>query len=228
MNPEQHDEPRRLEGISELAAVGDFIRMHGLRISLWAAAALAVGIGASGYRGCARHHDAEATRLFSSARTIQDLETVVEKYPSADAAPLALLRLAKAYYDVGRYDLALQKYSDFIDRFGAHDLVKAAELGRIHCREALGQFREAERDFRAFAAANADNYLTPQAVFGRARCLEQMDLYNEARIVYEDFIATRPDSGWMPRAKQALETLQEKIESTQPEASAPSAGDDTP
>jgi predicted negative regulator of RcsB-dependent stress response len=207
----------------DLHHVKQFFQQHGLRIVVNVVVAVAVIASVLFYRGCGSRREQQATSQLGTARSVQDLEAVVARYPSAAVAPVATLRLAKAYFDTGYYDLALAKYNEFGTRFGAHELARVAEMGRIHCTEAKGQVQEAAQAFKAFAAAHPTHYLAAQAIFGEARCLEQLGRLDDARVIYEDFVTRHPKSGWHSRAQEALETVNKKIKKQGSSPAAPVA-----
>ena len=152
-----------------------------------------------------------SSEMLSSARSVQDLEMVIARHPSTLAAPLALLRLAKAHFDSGNYEVALNKYDEFKLKFPEHQMADAADLGKIHCMEARGQLAEALTAFTTFVRGHPDHFLRPQALFGQARCLQQLGRLREARTLYEDFIAKNPGSVWLSRAEESLRTVTRKL-----------------
>ena len=154
---------------------------------------------------------AEANLRLGSARSVADLEAILNDFGGSDVAPLASLSLAKLHFENGNYTAALAQYERFLKDWPGHDLRPAAELGRIFCIEARGgqeAAREAAVAFAAFAAAQPGHYLAPQAVFGHARCLDQLDRLDEARAIIEDFIAAQPGSPWAARAEELLADIQ--------------------
>lgn len=196
----------------ELHALRDFLRQHGLRLAIGAGVAVLIVLAVSIYRGRADAARQQAMQMLMSARTLQDLQVLIDEHPGAAAAPLALLKSAKLYYDSGDYDTSLNKYDAFTETYGDHEMADAARMGRLHCLEARYQLDEALAGYEAFAAENAGHFLESQAHFGRARCLQELGRLEEARTVYEDFMAANPDSGWLQRAEERLRVLTDKIE----------------
>ena len=123
------------------------------------------------------------------------------------AAKLALLQSAKAQYDNGDFVAAQSSYQDFLSKYPAHPMVSVAELGKIHCVEALGNTDAALAAFSQFATQNPQHFLTPIAIFGKARCLQELKRYAEARATYEDFLAANPKTPWMGDVNEALKQL---------------------
>lgn len=184
---------------------------YGLPVLLAIVVAALVFGGAQAYRTWRVNRATRASEALTRANSFNELEAVVADFPGTSSAPLALLRLARAYYDQGNYDLALTKYDLFIAKHGKHPLAGAATLGRLHAREAQGHADEALAGFAAFAAQHPTDYLTPQAIFGQIRCLERLERVAEAKALCEDFIAAQDeDSDWLPRAEETLQGLRRK------------------
>jgi predicted negative regulator of RcsB-dependent stress response len=218
-----HDEHHHEGGIPELEQVKAFWRDHGTHITI-AAAVIAVAVfGSNLYRSHKRRALADASAQLAAARSTQDLEAIVADYGSTPSAPLALLQLGKAAYDMGDYNGAMAHYENFAARYDDHELASVAEVGLIHCREARGELQAAEAAFKAFAAADPAHFLAATAELGQARCLEQLGRFDDARIIYENMVANRGDSMWGDRAAEQLETLDDRIETynNPPVASAP-------
>jgi tetratricopeptide (TPR) repeat protein len=202
--------PETVAPPDELRQLRALWESHGTALLVAVAVALLAASAAMLYRNHTRRSADEAARSLASARNAQDLEDLITRRPSAAVVPLATLKLAKAYFDGGNYDLALAKYQEFGDKFPSHSMAAVAEIGRLHCQEAKGQTEEAAKAYREFALKHPDSFLAPQAVLGEARCLEALGRLNEARTVYEDFIAAKPESGWKPRAEELLEGINKK------------------
>lgn len=172
-----------------------------------AAIAIVLITGIFLYRARSESNEENAGRMLGEARSTQALQSIMSQYSRTTAAKLALLQMAKIQYDAGDYVAALSSYTDFLSRNPTHLMASVAELGRIHCNEAMGQTADALVAFTAFAAKNPDHYLAPQALFGKARCLQQLARLPEARAVYEDFLAAHPKTPWKNDIEQALRQL---------------------
>jgi len=199
----QHDEIRQLMR---------FLRIHAIPMAVGTCIILVAIIAVLLYRDYRRKGIEKASLMLSLAYSVQDLETLVAQHRSTPTAPLALMKLAKAYFDSGNYDMALNKYAEFEMEYPDHPLVEVAELGKAHCLEARGQLEEALSAFIAFSAQQPDHFLTSQAIFGQARCLEQLRRYREAKALCEDFVTLHPESGWVLRAEQSLAAINRKLE----------------
>lgn len=207
--------------VNEVEVVRLFLQRHGTAIALALLVVVALAAGLTSYRRWSRGRRERSVRELGMARSVQDLEALIERYPGSTAASVALLRLAKEQYNLGRYDLALRKYDEFLKKYPEHVFAPAAELGRVHGLEARGQLREALDGYRAFAARHPGHHLEPQAVLGEARCLEDLGRLEDARIVYEDFLAGNPDSIWSARAEESLEEVRRRLSRSSETVSAP-------
>jgi TolA-binding protein len=191
-----------------------FVSKHGTRIGLAAAVLLVFAAATVLYQSSRRRKVEQSIQMLASSRTSEDLNKLLEDYPSSDVAPLAMLKLAKEYFRSKSWDMALDKYNEILREFPDHQLAPVAELGKIHCLEARGQIEEALDAFAAFAKNRTDHFLMPQALLGHARCLEQLGRHREAKAAYEDFVAAYPESGWSSSAEDLLASLDKKLGET--------------
>ena len=140
-------------------------------VILLAVAAIAVAgwYGWKNYR--AARHDAASDALVS-AYTAEELEEAVSKFGGMAASGPLKIRLAKSYYDAGRFEESMAIYEELaakpVDGFGDIPVV-----GKAQCLEALGRFDDAAAAFDAFAEVNTNKYLTLTARLGAARCIAQ-------------------------------------------------------
>jgi len=193
----------------EVQEVLGFLKRYGKLIG---AGILAAAIAVIVSRGFAHHKAsqiAEAERLLLEAQAPQQLENIVTKYSSTPTAPVALLNLAKTYFNNGDYVQARAQYDRFLKKYKNHEMSPVAELGLAYCTEADGDFAGAAAQFAAFAEKHSKNYLQPLAVLSIARCKEQAGQLDQARIVLEDFLAQNAGSPWAGSAEGALKSLNE-------------------
>ena len=202
----------------ELAEVKQLIETYG-KPAVTALLAIMLGVAAVHlYTTRKENHVRQAAQDLAAARSIPDFESVYATYGKTKVAPRALLAMAKLYYDSANYEIAADKYEEFLSTFPEDRMVATAELGRIFCIEARNHsaaIEEAAAAFAAFATANADSFLVPQALFGQARCYEQLGRLDEARAIYEDFIANQTESPWSVRAEDLLAQVVLDIEKQQ-------------
>ena len=209
----------------ELQQLIRFIKNYGVPVLIGLAIVIALSVARTTYQNKTKASSDDAAGMLANAVQVQDmdgkirqLEDIIAQYPSTSSAPLALLAIAKTYFDQQKCDVALSKYDEFIKNYPKHDLVKGAEVGKAHCLEELGSKEMALKSYIAFAEANNDHFLTPEAQLGRARCLISLGRKAEAQEICEDLLTAKPDTFWAMRAEYYLEeaTSTPKVKSLLP------------
>ena len=113
-----------------------------------------------------------ASDALASAYTTEEIEDAVAKYSGTAAGGALRLRLAKSYFDAGRYEEALSTYEALVSS-APDGFADIPVVGRAQCLEAMSRFAEAQKAFDEFAEANPSNYLALTAQLGAARCIAQ-------------------------------------------------------
>ena len=134
-------------------------------------AAIAVG----GYYGWKNHKQAvkaAASDALVNAYTTEEVEDAVAKFSGSATEGALKLRLAKSYFDAGRYEESLAQYEALIGN-APDGFADIPVVGKAQCLEALGKFDEAAKAFDAFAEASPKNYLALTAQLGAARSFAQ-------------------------------------------------------
>ena len=123
-----------------------------------------------------KHHRAavkeNASAALVNAYTTEEIEDSVSKFSGTATGGALKLRLAKNYFDAGRYEEALAQY-EALSSAAPEGFADIPAVGKAQCLEALGKFDEAVKAFDAFAVANPTNYLTLTAQLGAARAVAQ-------------------------------------------------------
>ena len=180
------------------------LREHLTEVALGLSAVLIVAIGVTLYQSRKQSSLERSFQMLSVAQSGQQLSEIVQQYPSTPAAQVAMLTMAKAYYDGGNYNQASVTYSDFEKKYPKHYMLAAARLGRIHCTEALGMTEEALNQYSGFVTENTNSFVRAEAIMGKGRCLQQLGRLAEAKALYEEFVAANPDSAWTQHAETML------------------------
>ena len=156
----------------ELLPLVEWWEKDGKSTVIWLlVAAIAVG----GWYGWKNHKQAvkqAASDALVNAYTTEEIEDAVAKFSGSATAGALKLRLAKSYFDAGRYEEALAQYEALIGN-APDGFADIPAVGKAQCLEALGRFEEAAKEFDAFAEASPKNYLTLTAQLGAARCFVQ-------------------------------------------------------
>ena len=163
----------------ELVPLVEWWEKDGKSTVLWlAVAALAVG-GFYGWKGHRASMKAAASDAAVNAVATAEIEDAVAKFGGTAAGGVLKLRLAKSYFDAGRYDEALAQY-EALDGKTPDGFADVPAVGKAQCLEAKGQFAEAQAAFDAFVQASPNGYLTLTAQLGAARCLAEQGQKDEA------------------------------------------------
>jgi predicted negative regulator of RcsB-dependent stress response len=207
----QHDDLQKKQVLEEheVKEVMGFLKRYGKLIGTGILAATVTVLVSKGYVNHKASRLAKAEQMLMEANTPQALEAMIDQYGSTPSAPIALLDLAKTYFNMGDAAQARAQYERFLKKYKNHELKTTAELGLAYCTEADGDFNGAATQFAAFAEKNAKNYLHPQAILGVARCMEQAGRIDDARIVLEDFLTESVGTSWAGTAESALQSLNE-------------------
>ena len=184
-------------------------------------AAIAVG----GYYGWKNHRaavKAAAADALVNAYTTEELEDAVSKFSGSATEGALKLRLAKSYFDAGRYDEALAQY-EALDGKAPEGFADIPVVGKAQCLEALGKFAEAQKAFDAFAEANPKSYLTLTAQLGAVRCLAQADDKKGALARVETLKTANKDDEISKARVEAIESLVKRFEKKVEAKAAPKA-----
>ena len=176
---------------------------------LVAAVAVAGFYGWKGHRAATR---AAASEAVASAITTDALEDAVARFGKSPSGGVLKLRLAKSYFDAGRYEESLAQYDGLIGD-APDGFADVPEVGKAQCLEALGRFADALAAFDAFAQSAATNgFLTLTAQLGAVRCLAQQGEKEEAlKRIAALKEATKDDAAAAMRV-EAAETLVSRFE----------------
>ena len=167
-------------------------------------AAIAVG----GWYGWKNHKQAvkqAASDALVNAYTTEEIEDAVTKFSGSATEGALKLRLAKSYFDAGRYEEALAQYEALIGN-APDGFADIPAVGKAQCLEALGRFEEAAKEFDAFAEVSPKNYLTLTAQLGAARCFVQQGDKTKALARIEALKAANTDDELSKARIEAAET----------------------
>lgn len=134
---------------------------------------LAAAILVGGYYVWKNHRAAKAnaaSEVVVNAYTVDELEDAAVKFKGAKSEGAIKIRLAKGYYDAGRYEESLSVYED-LAKSAPEGFDGVAAVGKAECLEALGKYDEALAAYDGFVSADEKSYLKLTAQLGAARCV---------------------------------------------------------
>jgi len=205
----QHDDLQKEHELEshEVKQVLVFLKHYGKIIGIGMLAAIIVMLSS---RGCSQQSASKRARgegLLVAARSAQQFEEIIDRFGSTPAAPVALLGLAKTFFNNGDYFQARAEYERFFKKYKKSELRPLAEFGMASCSNADGDFGGAIEQFKAFVDIYSGHYLQSPATLALADSLKQANRLDEARIVLEDFLAGAANSQWSAQAENALQQL---------------------
>lgn len=156
---------------------------------------------------------ATANKELLKANTTEELEALVHNYSRWKVGNTARLRLAKSYYDTGKYEEALGAYDTCISKGAPVGFAEVAVMGRAVCFEALNRLDEAMKAYEAFIKDNSSHFLVTQAKMGQARVLALQGKKDEAKKLLETLKAEKNND---PMAEMAIVQLQGVIARYEP------------
>jgi TolA-binding protein len=125
-------------------------------------------------------------------RNIAGLKSIVDNYGSTGAGELARFYLANCYYQLRRFDEALEAYDDFSPN---SQLLTVSRLSGIAaCREAKGEYGEAAAMFEKAAVTYGNDVNAPENLGHAARNFGQAGDKERAVEVYKKIKKEFPKS----------------------------------
>jgi len=200
-----------LKNNPELIPLIDWWEKDGKQTVLWLAiAAVAVG-GWYGWKNHKAAVKAAASDALVNAYTTEEIEEASSKFSGTATAGALKLRLAKSYFDAGRYEEALAQYEELTGS-APDGFTDIPAVGKAQCLEALGRFDEATAAFDAFAEANPKSYLLLTAQLGAARSVAQAGDKAKALARIETLKAANKEDGVEKARIEATEKLIKRFE----------------
>ena len=158
----------------ELIPLYDWWKKEGRSWLVALAIALAVVAAFYGGKAWMRSRQMAASSALAAATSVDELEMAVAQHGSSKAGGLMKLRLAKAYYDAGRFQDAHDLYSKLAGS-EPESFADYVKIGLAFSLEGLKKYEEARNEFAQYAAdeANANGIFLLTAKLGAARCKAQ-------------------------------------------------------
>ena len=195
----------------ELLPLVEWWEKDGKSTVIWlVVAAIAVG-GWYGWKNHKAAVKAAASDALVNAYTTEEIEDAAAKFAGSATEGALKLRLAKSYFDAGRYEEALAQYEALVGN-APDGFADIPVVGKAQCLEALGKFDEAAAAFDAFAEASPKNYLTLTAQLGAARSFAQAGDKKKALARIEALKAANKDDELSKARIEATETAIKRFE----------------
>ena len=177
------------------------------------------GLGYTGYELYTARRAADASALLAGAKSAQDYEQVIERYPGSGSAASAYLLLAAQERVKKNYAEANAALHKFIDQFPKHELITTAWMGVAANLESLGKSDEALSTYQRLATEYPQSFNAPLALLAEVPFLKAKNKIDEARHICETVATQYHDSVVSSQAIHELMSLPRpaKPEQTQPQ-----------
>ncbi len=156
----------------EFLPIVEWWEKDGKSTVIWA---VVIAIAVGGWYGWKSHRasvKADSSAALVETFTTEEIEDAVAAYSGEKSEGALKLKLAKSYFDSGKYEEAMAIYEE-LDGNAPEGFADIPVVGKAQCLEALGKFAEAQTAFDKFAEANGKSYLALTAQLGAARCIAE-------------------------------------------------------
>lgn len=181
-------------------------------------------IAFAGYRFYTDRRVAAASALLAIAKTAQEYQQVIDRYPNTAAAADAYILLAEAQRKEKKFAEANTMLQTFIAKFPQHELVSTARMAMAGNLESMGKTDEALAMYQQVASANPNGFNAPVALLSQVYILKAKNRNDDARRICENIMTQYQTSVWAGEAMQQLRLLKPSSSS----APGPTAGPTVP
>lgn len=150
----------------------------------------------------------EAVRAVDKALASETLETrllllrdVADQYSGTLGAARALYYLGDAYYKNGQYDLARDRYEEYLRKHPQANFAPNAQDGLGYVAESQEKYDEAIEHYKKLVERYGDSYVAQHAWYNIARCFEERGDWANAVDAYEKQLSLYPESAWSAQAE---------------------------
>ena len=164
-------------------------------------------IGFTGYRFYSDRRAATASALLASAKTAQEYQQLIERFPNTAAAADAYLFLAEAQRREKKFPDANATLQTFIAKYPQHEFVSTARMAMAANLESLGKTDEALAMYQQIASDYPNSFNAPVALLSQVYILKAKNRNDDARRICETILTQYRTSFWAGEAMQQLRLL---------------------
>jgi tetratricopeptide (TPR) repeat protein len=212
-----------------------WLEAHKKQVSLGAAIALAIGLGAWFYfwkqsekefaagEALAKVYVPQATGEASRSNAAQAYLRVASEYPDSSAAGRAVLLAAGSLFNEGKYAEARAQFEKYRREFRDSRFMSEALLGIATCLDAEGKTAEAITAYKDLTDHHPGEVVVPQAKFSLARLYLTQGKPEQALPLLEEVARENPYGSLGSQAGMEAEELKMKYPALAPPPPAPAA-----
>jgi TolA-binding protein len=164
-------------------------------------------IGFTGYRFYSDRQAVAASALLASAKSAQEYQQVITRYPNTPASADAYLLLAEAERGEKRFAEANATLQAFITKNPNHEFVSTARMAIAANLESMGKSDEALSTYQQIASTYPNSFNAPLALLSQVFILKAKNRTEEARRICEAILTQHRTSFWAGEAMQELRLL---------------------
>jgi len=164
-------------------------------------------IGFTCYRFYSDRQASAASALLAGAKTAQEYQQVIERYPNTPSAGDAYLLLAEAQRSEKKFAEANTTLQAFITKFPQHEFMSTARMAMAANLESLGKGDEALTAYQQIASMYPNSYNAPLALLSQVYILKAKNRADDARRICETILTQYRTSFWAGEAMQELRLL---------------------
>jgi TolA-binding protein len=164
-------------------------------------------IGFTGYRFYSDRQAAAASALLASAKSAQEYQQVITRYPNTPASADAYLLLGEAQRGEKRFAEANATLQAFITKNPNHEFVSTARMAIAANLESMGKSDEALSTYQQIASTYPNSFNAPLALLSQVYILKTKNRTEEARRICEAILTQHRTSFWAGEAMQELRLL---------------------
>src|SRR5216117_973880 len=164
-------------------------------------------IGFTGYRFYSDRQAAAASALLASAKSPQDYQQVIDRYPKTPAGADAYLLLAEAQRGEKKFAEANATLQVFITKNPNHEFVSTARMAMAANLESMGKSDEALSMYQQIASTYPNSFNAPLALLSQVYLLKGKNRTDEARRACENILTQYRTTFWAGEAAQELRLL---------------------
>jgi TolA-binding protein len=165
------------------------------------------GLGYVGYQVYSARRTADSTALLDAAKSSQDYQQVIERYPKSDAAASAYLLLGEQQRTDKKYAEANVTLHKFIDQFPQHNLITTAWMGIAANLESLGKSDDALTTYQKIATDYPQSFNAPLALMAEVPLFKAKNKTEDARRVCETILSQYRESAVANEAVREMMSL---------------------
>jgi tetratricopeptide (TPR) repeat protein len=187
-----------------------------------AAVLLLGGLGYAGYKLYTARQVTASAAMLANAKSAQDYQAVIDRYPESEAAASAYLLLAEQQRAEKKYAEANATLHKFLVQFPEHELVTSAWMGIAANLESLGKSDEAQATYKKVATEYPQSFNAPLALLAQVPALKAKNQFEEVRRICETILSQYRDSATMNEALREMMALPKPATPPMPAAAPPS------